>query len=227
VFKEDVEGFVFKVGGKSGGTLLRLIKKIGEVMKKDSEIQPEKRRPGSMFRDARDQLQAIELAEKKFQRELFKKCDWNDPKDVAHYKKLKRIDARNRVIKRLCPDRKCPSCGRIVLQTNSWVINKKESEAICRSCYFRLINNQVPDKVQELNYNIFIPERYSINGQLLLQTREKTELSLKEFARLAGWGRSYQTKLENNEIKSISGDIVNILIAVLNDNGVTTLDTLK
>jgi len=182
---------------------------------------------GKEFRDARDLLEGLRLAENYYSVERFKKCDWDDPDDVSLYKSQKRIARRDETILRLCPDKRCPSCGRIVLQSARWVISKDRNKVICKSCHQRLMNNKAPDSVEVFEYSIFTPERYSINPQLLVQAREMSGLSLREFARRAGWGRSYQQKIEDGTIKTVSIDVVNILICVLNDSNVTTLDSLK
>lgn len=186
----------------------------------------ENRKKGSEFRDARDLFAGIELAEKVFNREKFKKCDWNDPEDVATYKRTQNITQRNEFLNKKYPDRRCPCCGRIVLQVNRWIIDNDNRTGICKSCFKRLAGRKIPDVVQVFNHKIFSPERYSINSQLLIQVRELTGLSVREFSRKAGWGRSYQQKLENGQIKTVSTDVVNILICMINDNNVTSLDRL-
>jgi hypothetical protein len=188
-------------------------------------FDPMKKHVCAEFRDARDLLIGIEIAERQFKREQFKKCDWDDPEDVASYRKQTNIEWRNKFLDKKYPDRRCPCCGRIVLQTNRWVIDKNKRKGMCKSCFKRLANNKVPDTVQLFDHKLFAPERYSFDPQLLLQARELTGLSVREFSRIAGWGRTYQQKLENGEIKAISVETANVLICVLNDNKITTLDT--
>jgi len=190
-------------------------------------MEIKQRKSGSMFRDARDILKGKELAEKMYRKEVFRLCDWNDPEDVQQYRKTKRLENRNELLDKLTKDRRCPGCARIILLPSSWIINKRKNKVLCRSCFYDLKREKKPQVVQLLELKMFTPERYILDGFLLKQARELAGISLKEFSKKAGWGKSYQQKLEDGEsLKTISTEVMNIVIAVLNDSGVTTLDTL-
>jgi hypothetical protein len=174
-------------------------------------------RSGSMFRDARDTLKGLEIAERQFQREQFKLCDWNDPEDVAYYRKQKSVEKRNKFLNRKYPDRRCPSCGRITLSVSQWVINKRERTAICKSCFKRLKYNHPRKDALFIDEKIFKPERYSIDAYEFTKLRMEKNIGMGEFGKIAGWGKSYQQKLENGWVKTVANDCMNSIISILGE----------
>jgi len=187
----------------------------------------EQKKSGNIFRDARDILKGRELAERMYRKEVFRLCDWNDPEDVLHYKRMRRLEDRNVLLDKLTKDRRCPGCARIILLPSGWIISKKKDQVLCRSCFYDLKHKRKPQVVQLFELKMFTAERYILDSSMMKRVRESAGVSLKEFSKKAGWGKSYQQKLEDGEsLKTVSTEVMNVVIAVLNDLGVTTLDTL-
>ena len=105
------------------------------------------------------------------------------------------------------------------------MIDRRESQAACRSCFQRLYPD--PRKVVTMDARIFPKSetRFTVDAASLLSAIAKTGLSTREFARRAGWSRSYQRKLEAGEIRSVTEANADVILTVLREAGVTTKDT--
>lgn len=179
----------------------------------------------NQFKIARDILDGIEK-EKKIKKN---KCDWSRKEDIAFYRSLITLTDRQRLLDRLCKNRKCCRCGVLKINPRSWVIlykNKPKDEiystrkeaidAICRSCYYKIKTNREYDfnfnsysRVMYISVGIFtffgeIEERVEVVGHRIAQLREKIEISQRKFAKLCKWSKSYQFLLENGKFKTVS-----------------------
>ena len=182
----------------------------------------------NVFRDAKNTLAELERANREHQRLLNRRCDWDDPSDVAEYRKEERRDERREILDRLVPSRFCPECDDIKPGLRQWVIAADQSAAICRSCHQRrfgvkgvIVNLQI-----RLLGDRFV--RYEIKPDMIRKARARTGLSIREFARQAGWSKSYQTKIEKLDggVQTLSVDSVRVLFTVLRENGVIPQDVI-
>lgn len=180
----------------------------------------------NQFKRAREQLSNAEKAEKAHLREVLKKCDWEDPEDVALYLQEKYLAKRLAVLNELVPTRICPECKQLRLSSREWVVRKDRKGALCRRCFHGAENK--PGAKQLLNLVLFpkVVTRYKLDGGALTQARAKTGLSVRAFAHKAGWSLSYQRKLEDIS-ETINEDNAKAIITVLQECGVTTKDTLQ
>ena len=179
------------------------------------------------FKEARGILDAVEKAEQdKIRRELVQ-CDWDDPLDIALYKRQTRAGTRIAVLKRLVPKRICPVCGRLKPDSRAWVVNKKGTEAICRSCFHQNFPDPKVDDVTIKRKIFGIPEvRYTIDGFALSAAREEAGIGKRLFARDAGWTLSYQMKLEAGSVVSVTGEVAYLILQIFNNYNLRTLDTI-
>jgi len=78
-----------------------------------------------LFRDARDAVkgQVVRVRSRGIR----------DCGSVAAYLREKRAADRKELLERLVPDRCCPSCHEIVVESRRWVIHR--GWASCRSCW--------------------------------------------------------------------------------------------
>lgn len=166
-------------------------------------------------------LAAIERAESDYLAELNRKCDWDDPNDVAQYRKEERMRVRNEILARVAPTRKCPVCQQLKLDSVGWVISANCRKAMCRSCYFR----KWPEVVVNTPARLFAEERrFAVDGTAIKSLREKIGCSVREFCRRAGWSRAYQRKIEAGEIRTVGDDTASVMLTVFKELGVTTRD---
>ncbi len=129
-----------------------------------------------------------------------RKCDWNNKTDVAEYRRQKKQQKRNDELHCLVPDRVCPNCNRIYLQSSSWVV--KDGIALCRGCHrSRNARSFVIDFVEE--------RRYTMLHRKL--TVARGELSLDQAAKLCGWTRPRQSQLEGGNIDTVNEKTMIIL----------------
>jgi hypothetical protein len=179
------------------------------------------------FKDARDILDGIEDAEKVQQRNLEKKADWDDPLDVALHHEVDRIEIKHRDLKRLVPKRICPHCSRLKPDTSSWIINKKRTFAMCRSCF---ASNFPDEDVEEMRipHTIFPEEeiRYVVDSFALAAAREAKGIKRKSFATACGWSASYQAKLEKGKILTVAAWKAHAILKTLRGYKVLTKDTI-
>ncbi len=73
--------------------------------------------------------------------------------------------------------------------------------------------------MSSINSNLFAVHeiRYSVNATKLRVIRKRLGAKQSAFARMCGWSRSYQAKLENNEVLTISEASADIISAVIVD----------
>lgn len=167
------------------------------------------------FKAARDILADVE----RHSREA--KCDWDDPTDVAEYRREARSVAREEVLDLIVPKRICPECGIVRPLSRSWVLNKRKNAALCRSCYQRRF---CPEE-KYFDRRIFEPiTRQRIDGQVLAEVRESLGMTKTEFARRAGWTRQYQTRLEDGDTSSVTSETALVCITVIQEAGGETED---
>ena len=179
------------------------------------------------FKEARGILNAVKKAEQdKIRRDLVQ-CDWDNPFDVALYKRQTRVGARIAVLKRLVPKRICPICGELKPDARAWVVNKKGTEVICRSCFHQSFPDNRVDGIT-LKRKVFgIPEvRYTIDGFALAAARQEANIGKRMFARDAGWTLAYQTKLEAGDVISVTGEVAYLILQIFNNYNLRTLDTI-
>jgi len=181
----------------------------------------------SAFKRVKVQLNDIAKAERAFDRERRKKCDWEDPEDVALYKQEQYQALRLAVLNELVPTRVCPGpCGQLRLSSREWVVSTDRKAAMCRRCFHNRYNK--PGGAQILDLVLFpaTMTRYKLDGGSLTLARVKTELSVRAFAHRAGWSLSYQRKLEDVS-STVNEATARAIITVLQECGVTTKDILQ
>lgn len=170
------------------------------------------------FQEAKDVLQGESEEQKRHKRFVYRKCDWDDDEDVLLYRRQSYAKDRRRTLDRLVPSRICPSCSRNIWSSRSWVVNRRRTEAICRSCFFAAKGDD------ELTPILETVIRCRVDGEALRIARERAGISQKTFADEMGWSQSYQTKLESGSVVSVSIEVADQLLQVLNDWGVVTPD---
>lgn len=166
-------------------------------------------------------LEEIAKAEAAYLADCNRKCDWDDPVDVRAYRQEERSRIRNEILDRVIPTRKCPCCSQLKLESSSWVISANCKKAICRSCYFR----KWPVKTVNSPERLFVEERrFAVDGLTVKKLREAIGVSNREFARRAGWSRTYQGRLEKGEFRTVSNDTASTILKVFEELGITTRD---
>jgi len=178
------------------------------------------------FKDAKHRLHDLHIAEEEWERLLQSRCDWDDPEDVSHYRSTSRFQLRMDTLEKLVPSRVCPRCRHLKLKSRSWVLSKSRKAIICRSCFFRSF--PVRNEVITMDVVLFpeIITRFSIDRKALLRARLRSGLSVREFARRAGWSEGYQRKLESST-SSVSEETAKTLLQVLREASVVTKDILS
>lgn len=180
----------------------------------------------NQFKRVRKQLDDAERAERAHEREIRRKCDWEDPEDVAAYRQEKHAETRLAVLNELVPTRVCPGpCGQLRLSSREWVVSKDRRAAMCRRCFHNRYSK--PGGVQVLDLTLFptVVTRYKLDGEALTRARAATKLSVRAFAHKAGWSLSYQRKLEA-AAETVNEANAKTIITVLQDCGVITKDVL-
>jgi DNA-binding transcriptional regulator YiaG len=149
------------------------------------------------------------------------KCDWDDPLDVAEYRRAERTEDRTALLDLLAPRRVCPECGTTRPLSRSWVLNKRKTAAMCRSCYQRRFE---PNQVY-VDTSIFESEtRYRVDGAALEEMRTSLGMTISEFARRAGWSRQYQSQLESGSVTSVTHETASVVLTVIREAGGETED---
>jgi DNA-binding XRE family transcriptional regulator len=179
----------------------------------------------NIFKDAKSILDEAKRIEQYEERRRSRKCDWKDLADVAEYRKDQRYEEREKIILSVAPDRKCPSCSRLVMELSRWVVSKSEKSACCRSCWDRNKKSQAIEKPKQFSRLIFRPDiRCSIDRLAFLAAREEAGLTQSEFARRAGWSRSYQRKIEDGIVATVTVDTAETILVVLSEAKLDTPD---
>lgn len=151
-----------------------------------------------------------------------RKCEWENPVDVAAWRSSVGLKDRIRILDSVVPNRVC-GCGRMVLSPRSWVIKKDGSGAQCRSCYYSCeewIDAGVNVEVLDTSIIGDLVPRYEIKGAVICEVRRRCGVSCVKFAERCGWGTSYQRKLECGKFKTVSADTAEILLRVFAEIGV-------
>ncbi len=168
----------------------------------------------NQFKKAKDVLTGIKMAEEFKERFDTRKCDWEDPLDVAVYRSIKAQEDRRRIIQGITADMSCPECEEKVYMLSQWVLSRDQKNTICRSCHSRLLNNPIPKKPIVHTISIFTKEiRFEIDAMLFAAARAGVA-SQREFSRLAGWTRAYQRRLEGGEVKTVNEETMKTIISV-------------
>ena len=179
------------------------------------------------FKEARGILEAVDKAEKDYIKQEMIRCDWDDPLDVALYKNQTRAGRRIAVLKRLIPKRIGPSCGTLKPDSRAWVMNKKGTEVICRSCFHQNFPDEAVNNITIKRKIFGIPEvRYTIDGFALSAAREEARIGKRMFAREAGWTIAYQTKLEAGSVVSVTSEVAYLILQIFNNYNLRTVDTI-
>lgn len=149
-----------------------------------------------------------------------RKCDWDDPDDVRVHRKIIRREKRESLLAELVPDRMCPGCHEVRPSSRQWIVSLDEEVVICRSCYHRA-KEEV--SLQDIGEEIFTEElRFIIDGRRLARLRN---ISIREFAKRAGWTHTYQIRLES-KVASVDSDVASTILEVLRSCGIVTKDCL-
>ena len=181
----------------------------------------------STFTDAKTRLNYLAKADKALQREINRKCDWDNPLDVAAYRRDLRYEEREKLLNELVPRRVCPSCGRFVWGMRGWVINKPKTLAVCKSCYAMANSKGNKDNVF-LDLVIF-PTRevsYVVDGDALKQARLSLELSMKKFADKLGVHQTFISRLENGQQRTLRQDLAEMVMDTLALHNKMTFDAV-
>lgn len=164
-----------------------------------------------MFSEAQKMLDTYKKAWKR--RET--KCDWDDAIDTALYKSQKYTKEKSDVLDKLAPKRLCPVCkAGPLLKSKQWVVNKRKTKVICRSCYH---SDNLTTKVSAELPVIFQPYemRFKIDGRALCQARVNLGWPMKRFADVVGWSCTYQRKLERGDVVSVGERTMKDIMSVL------------
>lgn len=134
-----------------------------------------------------------------------RKCDWNDKREVAEYRRQQKQKKRNEILHGLVPDRVCSNCRRIFLQSSAWVV--KKGKALCRGC-------DRSKGAKPFTMEFRLEKRFKMMHRQLTAHRNGMDISLEEAGKLCGWSRSRQSQLESGNIDSISADTMIVLARV-------------
>lgn len=85
------------------------------------------------------------------------------------------------------------------------------------------------NNVVEVKESVFKdPEmKYGFEPDILIHCREQVGVTQGGFAKIAGWTRQYQSKLESGSVKTVTADVRNTIIAVFKRIGIQTNDQLR
>lgn len=193
-------------------------------MREDQRAAKERRRIYLQpYKDAKNQLKDVKAAEEQDQKDRLKITETRD--DWRLNKKLEAHEEKWTLLEKLTKGFRCPKCKKIIVNLRSWMINRRKTKALCRSCYHRVKHN--PKRKEHLHMDIEIFEeesRYKLSPNHLIAARNETGLTQKEFALQAGWSRSYQSKLEGGMFLTVSTDTRAVILGVLKRFNITTRD---
>jgi len=156
------------------------------------------------------------------------KVEWGDPAEVAFHLQKMRLEDRLSLLNQIVPKRICPICECIKINTSSWVVSKDHTKAICRSCFQRKLPDKDLDKSSKLDCKLFagMKIRYVLSHSEITRARFIIRISANEFARQAGWTATYQYKLEDGSVKSITSEVAETILEVFLRFGYYTTDEL-
>ena len=181
----------------------------------------------NIFKAAKDVLEDQKKMELLYLKEMEKVCDWDDPSDIAEYRASLTLKKRLDLLDKLVPTRHCPVCGELKISPRSWVINKRKSKAICRSCFAVHLGGREGER-HLLKGAVFGEKvvRVVINGEVLEDVRREAGITRAEFARKGGWSKSYQSKLEQGDVRTITSEMAEIIEEVFAEYNLMIEDTL-
>lgn len=173
------------------------------------------------FTKAKDAIAGLAQAEAEKARHDKELCSWEDPSDVAFYRSEKKQRERERMIRRVSPKMNCPMCKEVEPNIRQWIVSRDRSRTMCRKCFYKLQHNPPPSgKIKTMLPLAKHEPRFIVDDELLTDLIDKTGISSRHFARLAGWSASYQQKLENGSINSVSEENLGILVKVFEKLGI-------
>lgn len=182
-----------------------------------------------LFKDLADSVRALKTAEDRYKKFMERKCDWDDPSDVQSRRRELRGKKRERVIARFAPDRKCPQCRETVLNRRSWVVNRRQTRILCRSCWMRLFQMKKLEregKMAHIRLKQAIARakgdnvRFVFNGVSLETAIQLAGMTKAHFSRRAGWSAPYTQKLVMQKVKSVNADTAKVILMVLAEGDV-------
>ena len=163
-----------------------------------------------------------------------------------------RAEARWRAIRAVAGDElRCPVCDRgPLVKPRQWV--RKDGYAVCKACHMRGRQRELlcgrcgempgkhpvtvkgvgecvswiaPTKQHRLQLKVgACPTHWGLDPAALIVARQCANISSAEFARRAGWTRSRQSRLESGEIGQITAEALSVMLQVLREAGVSTVD---
>lgn len=170
-----------------------------------------------------DILKGQEMAEKQLEKED-KGCDWSNPEEVKLHLAEVHSKEREKRLDRIVPNRICPCCKRRIWLDKMWVVTTG-GQAYCRSCYHCKINPCKDNITGSFITEVVI--KYEINGWKLKALRGKGEIGAIAFADKMGWSRTYLYRVENNQIKTLTADVVERMLDVFDELGVVVMNSSK
>lgn len=176
-----------------------------------------------VFKEAKDILDSVELAEEQRKKEVLTKCDWKDPSDKAFYLNAKRKGERKAIIDK--QKGVCPFCNKPTFSSRSWVVDTEKRTACCRSCYFNSGHNVGVGFRSKRTVFGERTIRVAIDGFQLVALRDELGISQAGFARKAGWSNVYQHKLETS-VRSVNLEVAEVILEVLEEFHCFTGDSL-
>ena len=182
----------------------------------------------SEFRKAKQTLIGHDKAQKAKEKEVAAEYTWNDAEDAALNRKLNRKANRIDELNRLVPKRICRVCDSVKIH---WVINRRHTMAICKSCWTKLrIDKRMEEDVkhQQDAGIMFVSKemRYRIDGAAIFASRTMVNLRRSEFAKRAGWSAAWQQKIETGNVITVSKETAEVILQVLSEEGFISDETL-
>lgn len=183
----------------------------------------------NIFKQAKEILDGQKTAERIHEKEIRSDAiDWDDPFGVSEYYAIKNFQKRKDTIDAMVPTHICPFCNKLVLSYRSWVISKDRKSICCRKCFHTgmvVTGRKIIDARGRKIFGAHIP-RVEFDGFQLICARELIGIKASAFAHMAGWSTSYQQKLENGTVKSVSLNVAEIILDTLEKFKCVTGDSL-
>jgi hypothetical protein len=184
---------------------------------------------GNIFKDAKDILEGQKAAEAVFAKQMRSDAvDWDDPFNFSEYYAIKNFQKRKDLIDSMCPTHICPFCNKLVLSYRSWVISKDRKKICCRRCFHTgmiVTAKKIIDCRSRRIFGAHVP-RVEFDGHQLICAREMIGIKASAFAHQAGWSASYQQKLENGTVKSVTLSVAETILDTLERFRCVTGDSL-
>ena len=130
------------------------------------------------FSEFQKQRQDLEKANAKNDRDLRKKCDWNDPEDRRLY--MNDLSAK-RIMKALPKGMKCPDCEEVKLSFRQW------AQGICKKCFNRTVLSQ-----KEIKRVVFKPViSFAVDKKMLREGG-----SMKQLSFISGYSQQFLSRAD-------------------------------